>query len=109
MAAAYDIPADTLYFEIQFDDLIREQVEKETSFREISRFQKIERELNFVVDETTRTGAMAEHLSAIHPWIQNISVDSIYQDAQKVGVGKKSVNFAFDLISTENTISDSDA
>jgi phenylalanyl-tRNA synthetase beta chain len=84
-------------------------MEKETSFQEISRFQKIERELNFVVDETTRTWAMAEHLSAVHPWIQNISVDSVYRDDAKVGAGKKSVNFAFDLISTENTISDSDA
>lgn len=109
VAESYDIPSETWYFDITFDELIGLNMEKEITFSEISKFQKIDRELNFVVSETVRTGTMAEHLSALHPWIQNISVNSIYRDAEKIWAGKKSVNFAFELVSHENTIRDHDA
>lgn len=52
---------------------------------------------------------MASHIGAIHPWIRDISVDSIFRDAGKIGSGKKSVNFSFTLVSNEDTISDADA
>ncbi len=53
-------------------------------FRPLSRFQTMNRELNFVVDEHIRTGEMANHINATHPWITDIFVDSIYRDDVKI-------------------------
>ncbi len=109
IAESYDIDAGTMYFEIEYNELLRIKNESERRFRPLSRFQTIQRELNFVVDEHTRTGDMAVHLQTTHPWIEHVIVDSIFRDDEKVGPGKKSVNFSFSLENHENTISDNDA
>jgi phenylalanyl-tRNA synthetase beta chain len=106
---SYEIPLWVFYFEIEFTSLLNLVNESDRVFHPLSRFQTIRRELNFVMDERTRTGDVANHINATHPWIQNITVDSIFRDEVKVWVGKKSVNFAFSLVNTENTISDNDA
>ena len=59
--------------------------------------------------ESTRTGEIATTISALHPWIRDITVDSIFRDDDKIGTDKKSVNFAFSLQSDESTISDDEA
>jgi phenylalanyl-tRNA synthetase beta subunit len=52
---------------------------------------------------------MATLLSSVHPWIMGVVVDSIYRDAEKIWVAKKSVNYSFSLQSDESTISDDEA
>jgi phenylalanyl-tRNA synthetase beta subunit len=64
---AYDIPLDM-----------------DNTFYPISKYQRIDRELNFVMSETTRTGVIATTISALHPWITGVVVDSIYRDESKV-------------------------
>ncbi len=105
----YDIPEDTLYFEASFDILQSSSLENEKIFSPISKFQKIPRELNFVMNESDSTGAVAKAIDAHHPWIHGVIVDSIYRDEAKIGAGKKSVNFSFTLQSDEKTISDEEA
>jgi len=78
-------------------------------FQPISKFQSIERELNFVMNEDVNTGVIASAIDAHHPWIHNVIVDSIYRDTEKIWAGKKSVSFSFILQSQESTISDTDA
>lgn len=78
-------------------------------FQEISRFQTIPRELNFVLPEKTPTGEVARIIDATHPWIRELRVDSVYRDAEKVGKEMKSVNFAFVLSNLDGTISDDEA
>lgn len=109
IASTYEIPPETLYFEIAFDTLISLQKDNERVFHEISRFQTIERELNFLANEKVRTGDMWTHLSSIHPWITNIRVNSIYQDEALDEKKEKSINFGFTLVSNEGTISDKEA
>ncbi len=77
--------------------------------RPISKYQTISRELNFLLPENTPTGEIAADISAVHPWIQNIVVDSVYRDVEKIGSKKKSVNFSFLLSNTEGTINDESA
>jgi hypothetical protein len=50
----------------------------------LSRFQSITRELNFVVEEHVRTGELARHIDATHPWIHDVHVDSIFRDEAKI-------------------------
>lgn len=75
----------------------------------ISKFQSIPRELNFVMGRDVTTGPIAKMIEAHHPYIQNVIVDSIYEDESKLGKDKKSVNFSFTLQSHEDTISDDEA
>ena len=108
-ATYFDIPTDTLYWECEYESLMNIMSESERVFHPISRFQRIDRELNFVMTEDTRTGEMATYISSVHPWIRDITVDSIYRDESKVWAGKKSVNYSFSLQSDESTISDDEA
>jgi phenylalanyl-tRNA synthetase beta subunit len=57
---------------------------REVRFHEISRFQTIPRELNFVMQKHTPTGEVARTLDSIHPWIEQVTVDSIFEDSEKV-------------------------
>ncbi|GAB0174601.1 MAG: phenylalanine--tRNA ligase subunit beta [Candidatus Altimarinota bacterium] len=100
---------DCLYFEIDFEILLSHMKESEVRFEPISRYQTIARELNFLMDEHTPTGDVARILDALHPWITQVTVDSIFTDKEKIGEGKKSVNYAFILSNHDATISDEEA
>ena len=108
-AEAFDIPADTLYWEADIGLLLSHFELKETRVAPISRFQSIPRELSFVMDELVHTGPIALTIESHHPWISGVTVGSIYRDETRLGSGKKSVNFVFSLTSHEHTISDDEA
>lgn len=108
-AESYDIPNDTLYFEIEYEALLTLQSDKEILFYPISKYQTVSRELNFILDEHVQTGEVARAINAVHPWIGNVVVDSVYRDDAKIGNNKKSVNFSFTLTNLDDTISDEDA
>ena len=108
-AEAFDIPADTLYWEADIGLLLSHFELKETRVAPISRFQSIPRELSFVMDELVHTGSIALTIESHHPWISGVIVGSIYRDETRLGSGKKSVNFVFSLTSHEHTISDDEA
>ena len=108
-AEAFDIPADTLYWEADIGLLLSHFELKENRVAPISRFQSIPRELSFVMDELVHTGPIALTIESHHPWISGVTVGSIYRDDTRLGSGKKSVNFVFSLTSHEHTISDDEA
>ncbi len=109
VATAFEMPENTLYFEIEYELILEKMNDAETLFHPISRFQTVSRELNFVLPETTPTGDIATIIDTVHPWISHVIVDSIYQDSERVGEGKKSVNFSFILSNQDGTISDNEA
>lgn len=94
---------------MDFDTIKQHYIDKDTRFHPISRYQTIQRELNFLADSRTPTGDIAHIINAVHPWIDDVIVDSIYEDEMKIGSGKKSVNFSFVLSNHEATISDGEA
>jgi phenylalanyl-tRNA synthetase beta chain len=109
-ATFFELPLDTLYFEVNYEHIIVDRDESDRlRFHPISRFQSTSRELNFVMDIRKNTGEIARFIDALSPWIHDVTVDSVYEDEQKIGEWKKSVNFAFTLCSEENTISDREA
>lgn len=93
VAANFSLPEDTLYFEIDFSELLSLSREKEVFFRPISKYQTTSRELNFIMNEHTQTGDIAREIDALHPWISQVVVDSVYRDDEKIGKEKKSVSF----------------
>ncbi len=103
---AFDIKIPLAYFEIDFAILLDLASEKDKSFRPISAYQALTRELNFVLPEKTHVWDIARDISWVHPWIYDVYVDSIFRDDEKIGSGLKSVNFTFWLQSMRQTISD---
>lgn len=86
---------------MDYEAILRLRRDKDDRFHEISRFQTIPRELNFLLGEHTPAAEVARIIDAVHPWIQNLRVDSVYEDEAKLGKGIKSVNFAFILSNRE--------
>lgn len=109
VAEYFWLPNTTIFFEIDFRILKHLSRENDMRFVSLSRYQTIPRELNFVMDARTPTGEVARTLDALHPWITGVHVDSIYEEEEKIGTGKKSVNFWFTLMNHDATISDEEA
>lgn len=109
VAENFEIPTETLYFEMDFDTIFNIKYSSETIFAPISPYQPIRREFNFVLDKTTETGEIAREIEAVHPWISGVVVDDIFVDTEKVGENKKSVTFSCVILSPESTISDDEA
>lgn len=105
----FEIPENTLYMEIEYESLREHMQKKEIYFRPISIYQAVPRELNFILPEHAETGEIARIIQQVHPWITPVTIDSVYRDDEKIGAGKRSVNFAFSLQSMDQTISDDDA
>ena len=108
-AEAFDIPADTLYWEADIWLILSRYIIRETRIAPISRFQSIPRELSFVMDESIHSWPIALDIESFHPWISTVYVGSVFRDENKLWTGKKSVNFIFSLTSHEHTISDDEA
>lgn len=106
IATNFEIPDNTIYFEIDFEEILQIFSNKNTNFKPISQYQAITRELNFVLDKNTETGKIAKIIEKSHPWISDVVVIDIFEDEAKVGANKKSVTFSFVVQSPENTISD---
>ena len=82
----FGLPADTLYFHIDYDKILDRYKNRDIRFRAISKYQTINRELNFMMPVHTPTAEVARLIDTTHPWITDVSVASIYEDSTKVGV-----------------------
>ncbi len=102
----FGIKVPLVYFEIDFAILLDLASEKDKRFKELSAYQALSRELNFVLPEKTHTGEIARDIESVHPWISDVQIDSIFRDDEKIGADLKSVNFTFTLQSMRQTISD---
>ncbi len=102
----FGIKVPLVYFEIDFATLLDLASEKDKRFRELSAYQALSRELNFVLPEKVHTGEIARDIESVHPWISDVQIDSIFRDDEKIGANLKSVNFTFTLQSMRQTISD---
>ncbi len=109
VAHQFELPSDTLYFEADYEKLLTLSTEKDIIFQEIQKFPTIERELNFIIGETTQVGPILRTIDSFHPWIMDVWVVSTYRDLEKIGEDKKSVTFRFELVNREATITDTEA
>lgn len=105
----FEIPASTLYFEMDFDTIFAVMQAEDHIFSPLSAYQSTQWNFNFVLPKKTETSEVAKLIEETHPWISRTVVDSVYEDAEKVGIDKKSVNFSCTIQSMDGTISDEEA
>lgn len=84
VATTFGLCGDTLYFEADFQTLEDHYRNKDIRFQAISRYQTLPRELNFIMPTHTPTGDVARIIESLHPWIQDITVASIYEDDVRI-------------------------
>lgn len=95
-----------MYFEINFQEIADIIASTERKFVPISPYQPITRELNFILPKKVETGEIARKIAEVHPWIRDVVVDSIFEDAEKIGENLRSVNFSFVIQSPDATLND---
>lgn len=105
----FEIPENTIYFEMNFEEIFALLEKTNRRFENISVYQPISRELNFILPKNVEIGEIAHKIEAVHPWIGRVIVDSIFEDAEKIGENLRSVNFSFIVQSPTGTISDEEA
>ena len=105
VAAIYDIPATTLYAEINTDILVSKK-DKKISIKPISKFPVVERDLAVLVDESV---AVADILTIVKKacgeYFLDAQIFDIYRSKQ-LGENIKSVAFKFKLSSLQKTLTD---
>ena len=97
------------FFEVDYTLLFNRFALAQHTFREISKYPSISRELNFVLDERTPVASVIEQIASVHPFLGGFSVVDTFRDEAKVGMDKKSVTFSFSIQDPEKTITDEQA
>jgi phenylalanyl-tRNA synthetase beta chain len=100
VAASFCISPDTYIWEGDYEYILSLSRHSLLSYKETSRYQHIPRELNFVMPERTPTGDIATYIQSLHTYIHDIVVIDTYRDPVRIGEGKKSITYRFDLSST---------
>ena len=104
----FGLSDSTLYFEIDSAIFLAlSESSKEPVYKEFSKFQTLDRELNFVLDENIATAEVARKIASVDTRIGKVFVRDIYRDAAKIGESKKSVTFSFRIEDMEKTLEDS--
>jgi phenylalanyl-tRNA synthetase beta chain len=111
VAANYGLEsAEGAYFEFDVPVLMAAHFEKsEPRFNEPGKFPGVTRELNFVMDDRALAGDAAAVIAACDPRVKSVVVADVFRSAEKVGEGKKSVTFSFEIEDSAKTITDEEA
>jgi phenylalanyl-tRNA synthetase beta chain len=101
----YDLRGAAVAFEIDFEQTVGGGI---PTYREISRFPPVRRDLAFVVDEEISSHAMLERLRASAPAVvSEIAVFDVYRGTG-LEKGKKSLAFRVLLQDTHKTLTDTE-
>jgi phenylalanyl-tRNA synthetase beta chain len=101
----YELPAAAIAFELEAEPLCQIGV---PSYRELSRFQPVLRDLAFVVDERVSAQSMLDvMLTPRPPALEQVRLFDVYQ-GPGLEKGEKSLAFRVLLQDTQKTLTDSD-
>ena len=110
VAAAFDIDdQQSIIFEIDYALLSDAFARSDYRFSEIAKYPGISRELNFVFEKNLPVAEVIKKISKTSNFISSPQVVDIFEDAQKVGEGLRSVTFSFELRDMTKTITDEEA
>jgi phenylalanyl-tRNA synthetase beta chain len=99
----YDLPQSPILFEL---DLIAVLGQNKISYKPVSKFQPVRRDLAFIVPEQTSAQQLLETLATVdNPSIQQIALFDVYR-GPGVAEGKKSLAVKIILQSFEQTLKD---
>lgn len=108
IAAAYELPAQTIYFEIYFGSLAKTEHAQKKAVP-LPKFPEIVFDVSIVTDRTTESGALASALAKASPeLIKKVTQFDVFEDAEKLGADKKATAYHITLALEDRTLTDND-
>jgi phenylalanyl-tRNA synthetase beta chain len=102
----YDLPKSTILFELNTDLLLKAKI---ASYKEVSKFLPVRRDIAIVVDETIEVQSIIDAVNKEKiPLLQKVQLFDIYQ-GKGIEEGKKSLAFLILMQDTNKTLIDSEA
>ena len=105
VAERLDVPPETAVFELDLTALAPEATDR-MSYREISRFPPVHRDLAFIVDERVPAGAIFDAIRGSGgELVETVTLFDVFQ-GDPVPAGKKSLAFSVDFRASDRTLTD---
>ncbi len=106
---ALDIKGPVFYAEILFEPLYQIAADNKVHFAPIGKFPSVRRDLALVLDKEV-TFAQVRQLAfkTEKRWLRQVNLFDVFEDAQKIGPGKKSYAVSFLFESLERTLHSSE-
>jgi phenylalanyl-tRNA synthetase beta chain len=105
VAERLDIPSGTALFELDLTALAAEATDRVT-YREISRYPPVHRDLAFILDESVPAGAIADAIAGIGgDLVESVILFDVFH-GDPIPKGKKSLAFSVDFRAPDRTLTD---
>lgn len=102
----FDITADVLYADFNWDALVKLSSKNKTTFKEMPKFPEVKRDLSMVLDRHIHFGEIEKIAFATErKLLKEVNLFDVYQ-GDKIEQGKKSYAISFILQDTASTLTD---
>ncbi len=106
ITSPFDLKKEVWYGELDVDAVVELLLEKPVTYKEISRFPQVKRDLALVIDQHMQFDQL-KSIAQIHsaPYLRDIQLFDIYENPEQLGPGKKSyaLSFTFERLDRQFT------
>lgn len=104
----FDIKQPVFFIDIYYQELLQQVLQQKITFKEISKFQVVQRDLAMVVQKNISYSFIEQAVQQIkNNKLQGIRLFDIFE-SEKLGANKKSVAINFTFVDEEKTLTDKD-
>jgi phenylalanyl-tRNA synthetase beta chain len=109
IAKKMDIKQAVFYADFHWDNIVNSLKKAKTTFKDLSRFPTVRRDLALVIDEqVTFNEIEAIAKKTAKDLLADVNLFDVFMDKEKLGEGKKSYAVSFLFEDTEKTLNDKD-
>lgn len=94
--------------DVSLDTLTELYQNHSCSFKPVSRFPSIRRDISFIVNKDVTTGQMIDRIKGVSSFVEEASVFDVFEDSG-LGLNRKSVGISILLRAEDKTLTDEDA
>ncbi len=102
---SHDVKQDVYFADFQWDNLIKALKNTKIGYEEVSRYPSVRRDLALVVDKPTKFADISQIATkTAKKLLKDVNLFDIFEDENKLGVGKKSYAVSFIFEDKEKTM-----
>lgn len=103
-----DVKRPVYYADFDMDAILAALAKTKTTFADFSRFPTVRRDLALIIDQSVTFGQIEQlaFKTIKNGQLKRIGLFDVFEDAQKIGVGKKSYALSFFFENSEKTFDD---
>ncbi len=105
-AARFDVKTPVFFVNFNWDVVLEEAVKNSVRFKEVAKFQPVERDLAMVVPKSTLFEEFRKSIATLHlSTLKEVRLFDVFE-SDKLGAGKKSWAVNFTFLNEEKTLTD---